>query len=266
MTIINTSILLRRFLNKGTFTLETQNNMIIQPIAEYFSDQNQSDLHTLLLSHGLFHPEKVTNQQIEDLLKSTVWSFIDDQFNQLKTEWNGPDSDIFILPADLSNKKLIEYFNGVSGLNIANKIFLFIDAQTSKQALAAILAHEYSHTVRLNHLHKNSEGLKLKDTIVLEGIATVITEEKFGHTLLPNFDDRKETVSRLWSKWIEPNLTLSINHPLHHYIMYGNSHIPELTGYLVGFLIVKKWYTKHQTNLTNLLYQPTDILLRDIEL
>lgn len=265
MAIIETDKLLQHYVKLNQFTFEAQNKTIIQPLANYFNDQDPLTIQLLLLNHGLFQAAQTNAKQIETVVKTDVWRLINHHFDQLRREWQGPELDIFIFPADLSNTKLTEEFNGVSGLSFSDKIFLFIDHRATEQVIAALLAHEYSHAFRLNKVHHNKEILPLRDTIVLEGIAEAITTEKFGITLLPSFDQQNHEANKLWHKWIKPNLSLQSNHPLHHHIMYGNEQIPHLTGYQMGIYIVKQWKSKHQTSLVDLLYKSSDTFFQDLK-
>ncbi|WP_440897766.1 DUF2268 domain-containing protein [Amphibacillus sp. Q70] len=265
MAIIKTNRLLEDYLKLNECTLEAQNKAIIQPIANYFHDPDLLSIQMLLLNHGLFLPMQTKAEQIEALIKTEVWQQINHCFNQLKKEWQGPELAVFIFPADLNNPKLTGEFNGVSGLSFSDKIFLFIDHRATEQMTAALLAHEYSHAVRLNKVHHSKEILPLRDTIILEGIAEVITMEKFGITLLPSFNQQDHEINKLWHQWINPNLSLLSNHPLHHHIMYGDEQIPSLTGYQMGIYMVKQWQDKYQANLANLLQTPTENFFHELK-
>jgi len=264
MTIKDTKSWLLNYFKNDESSFNAQSQTLIEPIRRYFNNQSTIEIQQLLLSHGLFQPEQTKLEQLERWIKEDIWQLIQEQYQQLKKEWQGPDLAIFIFPADLNNQVLTKQFKGVSGLCFKDKMILFIDHQASEQMINAIFAHEYSHAVRLNEVHHREDILTLKDTIILEGIAEIVTEEKFGASLLPDFDDQSKNINKLISQWIKPYLSLSTNHPLHHYIMYGNSSIPKFTGYQAGIFIVKQWHGKHATDLIDLLQTPTEHFFKDL--
>lgn len=265
MTMIATDHLIRHYLELGSQTLESQRKTIINPITSYFNNHTPLTLQTLLLNHGLFQPDKNNHTNIKEWIEQDLWSFVHKQIKKLKDEWQGPDVNVFILPANLDQKTSSSSEQKLSGLSFSNQIVLFLTHQIEKVWIKALLAHEYSHSFRLKKSHQQKELITLADTLILEGIAEAITVEKYNISFLPKDKTNDETIKNQFNQWIKPNLSIQTNHPLHHYIMYGGNQFDQRMGYQIGAYLVQEWQANHQVNIPTLLRQPTKIFFQDLE-
>lgn len=266
MPVVNTQSLLQDYLASHNQSLEEnlllQAEKLIDPICDYFDDPDRITVHWQLLGHGLFQPNDTNDQAIHGFIQQDFWTKTQNYVDELKEQWQGPDVPIFLFPSDLTNEQLIEQFNGVSGLSFTDKIFLFINENTSDQQLKALVMHEYSHACRLNKMNKHPSEATLIDTMIMEGIAEVIVREEVGtdYVTKPIRDANLDynTIQGLWKKWVRPNLTLLRSNPLHHLIMYGGEGIPQATGYIVGYYLVKNLYESNKETFVHLLEMPTE--------
>lgn len=258
MTLFRTDLLINNYLNAAQLNLITQRKELIEPISSYFPDSTCLDIHTNLLRHGLVNPENSTRHIVEKWLDQDYLTIIKTHFTYLQQEWSGPDLSIFLYPIDVRRQNIHKFDQHVSGLSFSDKIFLFCDWQTNKEWLYATLAHEYSHSIRLQKLHDNDPNILLRDTLILEGIAECITRELYGISLLPELTQTNSDLEVAFEKWFKPHLDISINHPLHHHLIYGIDPIPKYLGYFVGAYLVDDWFAKQQIKVNELIYIPTE--------
>lgn len=253
MPILNTEHLLLNFLNHDEYTVNSQREFIIQPIANYFQKPNPSLVQIQLLSHGLFHPEQTDKAYIRKWLEKDYKLKVTQVFNQLKQAWDGPEVNIFILPFNLNDHSSITG----SGLSFTDKILLFLSLEPEKHLIETIMTHEYSHVLRLQTIH-HEEVIQLKDAIIMEGIAEVITRRKYGKSLLPNITPDILTIENLYKQWILPNLEIRSTHPLYQHLMYGNESMPQYLGYYIGTYLVERWQKSYLVSDNQLIRQPTN--------
>lgn len=265
MPIIATDHLIKNYLAHNSYTIEGQRKMIIKPITDLFEKHTPSTLQSLLISHGLFHPEDTQKKTLLKWVNQDLWSTTEKHFKLLRDEWNAPDVKIIILPVDFNNPIISHAFHGVTGLSSSDNILLFLNHRIQDLYIKALLAHEYSHTIRLKNLHNQQDLIRLKDTIILEGIAEVITQRKYGVSFLSKDKVNEETIKRNYLQRIKPHLSIRSNHPLHSFIMYGGDQLEQRIGYKVGTYIVKSWLKMHPVNLVTLLREPTESFFKSLE-
>ncbi|GAA4057214.1 DUF2268 domain-containing protein [Amphibacillus indicireducens] len=258
MTLFKTDQLIHNYLKAEQLNLSTQQKELIEPIRAYFPDWTCRDIQTTLLKHGLFNPANSTQIILKKWLDQDYRTIVESHFNDLQKEWSGPDLSIFLFPIDVLKQNTHEFDQHISGLGFSDKIFLFCDWQTSKKWLYATLAHEYSHSIRLQKLHGNDPNIRLKDTLILEGIAECITRKLYDISLLPKSVQVNDELKGAFEKWIKPHLDISINHPLHHHLIYGIDPIPKYLGYSIGAYLVGQWFATQQIKVNELIYIPTD--------
>lgn len=258
MTLFKTDQLINNYLKAEESNLNAQQKELIEPIRAYFPNWTSQDIQTNLLRHGLFNPDHSSQLILQKWLDQDYRTIIKAHFTYLQKEWSGPDLNIFLFPIDVRRQNNHELDQHVSGLSFSDKIFIFCDWQTNKKWLYATLAHEYSHSIRLQKLHDKDPNILLKDTLILEGIAECITRELYGISLLPKPTQVKYDLEVAFEKWIKPHLNISINHPLHHHLIYGIDPIPKYLGYFIGAHLVDQWFARQQIKVNELIYIPTD--------
>lgn len=266
MTIFKTDRLIESFLKAKQHNLKTQMDCLITPIESYFSNPDSRSIHAELLNHGLFNPINSKKEMLKNWLVRDYSSIVNKSFNQLKEEWSGPDCDLFLFPIDCTNRELTYTDHHISGLSFSDKVFLFFDPFTTEEVIKAGLAHEYSHSIRLQEVHHFDQPIRLKDALILEGIAEVITKRLYGISLLPTTSLTSAKLTEAFKKWIEPNLTISSTHPLYHHLIYGSNNIPKFLGYYSGTYLVGNWLTKHQVDISDLIRIPTDQFFKESKL
>lgn len=258
MTIFKTDCLIEDFLKAKQHNFQTQMDCLITPIESYFSNPDSRLIHAQLLNHGLFDPINSKKEMLKNWLVRDYSSIVTKAFNQLKGDWAGPDLDLFPFPIDCINRELTNTDHDISGLSFYDKIFIFFDEFISEKVIKAGLAHEYSHSIRLQEVHHFDQPIRLKDALILEGIAEIITKRLYGISLLPETPIMNSKLTVAIKKWIVPNLEISRTHPLYHHLIYGNSNIPKFLGYYSGTYLVENWLTKYHVDISDLIRIPTE--------
>lgn len=267
MTVIQTNKWLEQYITNKNGTLrqniELQRDTLCKELTSYFIDVTSSDIHLHLLNHGLFTPDPLDKQTIQDLTESDCWSIIENQFNQLRKKWKGPDVPIFIFPSDHTNPLLQSEFNGLSGLSFEDKIFLFISNKASTKQIQALFTHEYNHVCRLETSKKNDEKLNLLDAMIMEGIAEHAVKTHIGEEYLAFWTQLYPLhyAKSKWKKWIEPHLTVKKTNRLQHQLMYGSNTIPKWLGYNFGYHIVSTYTKNKKASTKELIHTPSQTIL-----
>lgn len=265
MTIFKTDRLIKNFLQANQPNFKTQLECLITPIESYFSNSDSRTIHAELLNHGLFHPINSKKEVLRSWLAQDYSSIVNKAFNRLRKDWSGPDLDLFLFPIDFTNRVLTNTDHHISGLSFPDKVFLFFDQFTAEEVIKAGLAHEYSHSIRLQEVHHFDQPLLLKDALILEGIAEVITKRLCGISLLPITSLTSTKLTEAFNKWIVPNLAISSTHPFYHYLIYGSNNIPKFLGYYSGTYLVENWLTKHHIDISDLIRIPTEYFFMESE-
>lgn len=218
--------------------------------AQFFGVQ-ATDIHNHLTLYGMYHhPVKDGNGLITKLQSNNVWGIVKKENQVLQKIWNGPDVPIFIFPSDPYNRRMKRDQNGKSGLAFNDKLFLFISEDNSNEEVRALLTHEYNHVCRLSKTNKQEKDYTLLDTIILEGLAENAVRERLGEDFIApwvSYYTDKE-LDKLWNNMVYPYRDVSKKNHLHQDILHGQHYFPKMTGYCVGYHLVKKYL--HENNAT----------------
>ncbi|MDX8045222.1 DUF2268 domain-containing putative Zn-dependent protease [Gracilibacillus sp. S3-1-1] len=233
--------------------------IICEPLTDYFHFTPKEVIQEHLWQHGLFSP-KISDSDAEKWLKQDYLTKVRVLYHKCRTTWNGPETEIFILPSNEEIKELKEWFNSNAGLSFPDKLFIFLNKQASNREIAALFLHEYSHVCRLNLFPKDEVEYNLLDAIILEGIAEWIVRKKvgkeYGNKRIKELSDN--SLQALWKKWAAPHLGITRDHPKHDMIMYGGRRPPKNTGYIIGYNIVKRYMKEQQCSIRTLLGTPNE--------
>lgn len=212
-------------------------------ITKYFPTASASEIHHHLTMFGMYISAKQGRELTKKLHNNKVYEISSDEIGRLRSKWNGPSVPIFIFPSDSDNKVLIREFKGKSGLAYADKLFLFISPHNTETEIRALLTHEYNHVCRLNKFPKREEECTLLDTIILEGLAEVAVAERFGKgsTSLWTSLYSDQQLSRLWKDFVYPNKHHVKESRTHEKVLYGLGNCPHMTGYAVGYHLVRNY-------------------------
>jgi len=217
---------------------------ICKKLEGLFPGADDAEIYHHLMVNGMYQtPLKNGKQLIRYLQKKKVWSYVQKEFTHLKSNWEGPDIPIFIFPSDMNNRRLKQENNGKSGLAFADKLFLIISDETSKNEAKALLIHEYNHVCRLQKYKKKERDYVLLDSIILEGLAEQAVHEKLGEDHVASwckyYSDKM--LEKWWKTKLYPNSNIPKSDRSHRNFLYGLRLEPKMLGYSVGYYLVQKY-------------------------
>ncbi|WP_058308933.1 DUF2268 domain-containing protein [Gracilibacillus massiliensis] len=227
---------------------------ICDPLSTFFSEANQKNIQEHLLRHGLFSPES-SAAFLTGWLKRDYNTKVKKLYQKCKDAWEGPSTDIFILPSNEDIRELKTWFNSNAGLSYPDKLFLFLSSTASTKEIAALFIHEYSHTCRLRNFPKKEFDYTLLDAVILEGIAEWLVRKmvgkSYGNKRIEHLSDEK--LVELWERWIMPHQNIKRTNHKHDMLMYGNRGIPKNLGYVIGYNIVLRYMEKNKQHAKEIL-------------
>ncbi len=225
-----------------------------------FPGADSTEIYHHLMINGMYQtPLKNGKQLIRYLQRKKIWDFVRKELTHLKHIWNGPDIPVFIFPSS-DSRRLKQENNGKSGLAFADKLFLFISDETSKEEMRALFIHEYNHVCRMQKFPKKEKDYVLLDSIILEGLAEQAVHEKLGEEHLASWckyypDDMLE---KWWKTKLIPNRDIPKTDRSHHDLLYGLRFQPKMLGYSVGYYIVQKFAKENKMNTKDLMTLPSE--------
>lgn len=228
-------------------------------LSKYFPTASASEIHQHLTMFGMYIFSKQGSELTKKLYDNKVWEISSNEIGRLRSKWNGPSVPVFIFPSDSNNKVLIREFKGKSGLAYADKIFLFLSPHNTETEIKALLTHEYNHVCRLNKLPKREDAYTLLDTIILEGLAEMAVAERFGRdstSLWTSLYSDKQ-LARLWKDFVSPNKHHVKESRTHEKVLYGLGNCPHMTGYAVGYYLVRNYLRGTDLHVEDLFSLPS---------
>lgn len=243
--------------------IECQRDLIIEPLCGVFQTEDVLGLHQYLLQMGLFLPDQSVDLEYEKWQETLPWTIIQEQFHKLQRKWNGPDVKIYILPLNQQNLFLKKELGGKTGLSLNKGILLFVDSETTKKDLLALITHEYHHICRLQAIQQSEDSIPFLESMIMEGLAEWAVKEELGEEACAAWTTRYDHLSTYhwFERWIRPNLFVKGRKNYLHYL-YGNQEtgIPLWLGYYVGFQLIKT-ATRDQDDTKRMLEKPAEIFL-----
>lgn len=267
LPVITTDQWLQEYMKKKKCSLQENIDMqratLCEPLTSFF-EASSAEIHHHLLHFGLFYPNPLDKQVIEKMCKGNQWRTIEKVYNNVRTEWKGPDIPIFIFPSDFKNKELRKDSNGRSGLAFQDKLVLFISADSTDRELESLITHEYNHVCRLHYLDQPEERLTLLDSLILEGLAEAAVAEKLGETYLAKWTSiySLDFTKTCWEKWLKPNVNVRKTDMRHDQYMYGYGKIPKWAGYNVGYHLVTSFLENEAKSVQETLTIPSSKILQ----
>ncbi|MFD1849660.1 DUF2268 domain-containing protein [Oceanobacillus bengalensis] len=216
---------------------------ICENIKQYFHNASAKEIYEYLVMHGMYQPIPQGTEQFKTLQENKVWNTINEEFLSLQKEWEGPDIPIFIFPSDSQNTRLKKLSQGKSGLAFKDKLFLFVSQENTEKELKALITHEYNHVCRLTKWEKDEKDYVLLDTIILEGLAENAVLERVGKEYVAEWTSyyAENELSHIWKDLIYPNRNVSKFDFIHQMIVYGLDDYPKMSGYCMGYSLIKKY-------------------------
>lgn len=232
--------------------------MIVIDTQSLFQDLTERVQHTYPLVQSIFPNTPVEAVQYELLqqglldtgplpLQLNVWDIVKRQLHDLMSMWNGPNTQVAILPMRHGFIK-----NGVA---YKHGICLFISNHVSVKELHALITHEYHHICRQ---HDQSELPTLLDSVMMEGLAEHAVESLLGEHAISSWTRRYslEEVKYYWHTDFIDALALRGLHN-HQSFLFGDAsgQLPAHIGYCVGYRIVEAFLKKNGPLTTHQLLQ-----------
>lgn len=233
-------------LTKDWLQKETNPIKICSKLKDYFPPLPAEAIHQHLVRFGM--ARSIRKNTVKQMIEKKLWEKVERIYRTLKKEWKGPDIPIFIFPVEASNGILSVDFNGRSGLSFSDKLFLFLSPTVTEKALEAVLMHEYHHVCRLYHHDKDEEEYTLLDTIILEGLAEYVVQERLGEDALTHWMTKypPSQLRRWWEKWVKDDQNIKPDEEKYIQILYGKGFYPNMLGYALGYEMVKTFYQKNK--------------------
>ena len=265
MSVVQTQSWLYKFIescNKypqdDLYTLQCRS--IGNPLVEFITDFNPEELHYHLLMHGLFEPTewRSIDRTVKDMEVKKVWQKVNLEYQRLKNRWSGPEISIFIFPIKQRSLQSRDVLPRKNGLAYKKCLFLFLSSELKVEEVGALLAHEYNHICRLDHLGKKESEVSLLDSLVVEGLGEYSVKELYGSQWLAPWTDLytfQETLP-LWTMHFVPSLHV-VGIENHYPFLYGDidKRLPKWIGYYIGFHIIDTYRKNHGPFSQNESYQ-----------
>lgn len=165
------------------------------------------------------------------------WTLLHDWGAFLQSEWDGPDTSVYILPAQKVNAVCFQ-----------RCICLFACEPLENDTLYALLTHEYNHSCRLKHF-----GLpkSVEDYIVLEGLAQWAVRMYHGEEALQPWS-KALSYEEVFDIWQQVDLDSIIDV---YALLFGDeaAFIPSHFGYSFGYRLIEDYVTRHDCTMKELL-------------
>ncbi|QDQ00955.1 hypothetical protein FOH38_11055 [Lysinibacillus fusiformis] len=216
-------------------------SILCNPLVDVFIDFSPEEIQYVLLQNGLFQAhEEIAMEALE---KQDTWKIVQEEFERLKKQWNGPNVPIYIFPINQE-----QTFTRKNGVSYPNGLFLFIASGLEKEELKALFAHEYNHVCRLQYINKSLDEMTLSDSLILEGLAECAVEELYGNKRLAPWlkSYSMEDLLKIWESDFVPVLDVQGVHN-HFDFLYGGK-LPKWIGYCIGYEIVRTYKKNFPTS------------------
>lgn len=244
-----------------------QREILCKPLTTVFPDNSLEVIQYELLRNGLFAPEEWMDLDsvVKALKMKNVWRIIRQEYERLKSLWNGPSISIYIYPLTKKRPILDGIVPNKNGVAYKNAVFLFVSIELDERELRALLAHEYHHICRLHYLNVDLATITLKDSLILEGMAEYAVEELYGEQLLSPWTKRYSLTEslKIWEeKFLNALSIKGLNQ--HGMYLYGDEGegLPNWIGYCIGYHIVHTFqHNQGALNQVDLYTTPMDVIL-----
>lgn len=235
---------------------------ICEKFKAHFKGASAAEIYNYLAYHGMYQPENNGAAIVRQLQNLHVWEIVKNEFLCCKKEWDGPDVPIYIFPSDSGNLLIQNEFNGKAGLAFKDQLFLFVSPRNSETEIRSLFIHEYNHVCRLTKYPKEEADYVLLDTIILEGLAENAVREKFGHKYVSSwaFSYSNDEMEKIWRQYVYPHRNLKKTKQQHQEILYGSRVYPKMSGYCVGYYLVKQYLEKTGLSVKDVLKTDAKVL------
>lgn len=236
---------------------------LCEKLVAHFDNAKAADIYNHLTMHGMYRqPDKNKKKLVKKLKENNVWEIVRTEEQNLRKKWDGPNIPVIILPADTNSRQLKRDHNGKSGLAFFDKLFLFVSVDNAEKEIKALFTHEYNHVLRLNSYAKKEADYVLLDTIILEGLAENAVREHIGSKHTANWTSyyTNRELEKMWNNIVLPNPYIPKYHRRHQDILYGLKLHPKMTGYCVGYYLVKRYMEAKNATSKDMLDIPSEII------
>ncbi|WP_226579791.1 DUF2268 domain-containing protein [Halobacillus litoralis] len=229
---------------------DLQKEILCQTSDHPLKELSKDDIHSLLLSYGLFKPEAwrraqelVTQWKIEGLFQK-----IDQEYQRLKREWQGPEVPLYVYPFNEGGLFHRREHENKGGVAFKEAIYLFYGKPVKKDDWKAVLAHEYNHVCRLTEKGINLNHVSLLESLVIEGLGEYAVYTLYGgaYTAPWTKQYKDEKLEELWKSKFRPSLK-NRGQKNHLDFLYGSNRkgLPKWSGYQLGYKIIESYHNAH---------------------
>lgn len=213
----------------------------------------------------MFQSGRSAEQVFDELKKQKAWDVIQKCFLKYKKLWNGPNTEIYIFPINVSNRAFLRSVNGRSGITFPNRMFLFLSPESDEGLWESLFVHEYHHAARMKTLTKKSEDFTLLDSLVFEGLAEQSVLKYCGERYLANWIKKydEKQLKHYWKRFYEKNLHTNRKERIHDDLLFGKRGIPALMGYSIGYELVKGYKEKNTLSIKDTFQMPSEEMLNN---
>ncbi|RSK26037.1 hypothetical protein EJF36_03635 [Bacillus sp. HMF5848] len=238
-----------QYVEKGnSHDASTYREFVLEPFrTEAFGENDGYDIYTSNYREYFDVPIDIYQLKRDILILSEyqdiINSAISEALKQSRDLLPGGDKKFYIIPF-ISNG----YASSSAGITLNEEVVVLqIGSSFLDEELKNVTAHEYHHTIFLEHQDKTNRSLPtLIGNILLEGKAVAFAKMIYPDVLpkLENilYDDEKF----VWEE-IKKDMN-SADKSLYEKFIYGDANIPRLSNYKVGYQIMKS-YIEHNPDV-----------------
>ncbi|UTR15362.1 DUF2268 domain-containing protein [Salipaludibacillus sp. LMS25] len=224
------------------------------PLLEKRPEKSLDEWFRFLYEQGLLPVEKETKKAWFDWHKRVNKKELERFIKKMKTIFQGPDTDIIIFPLNMKHGIILEELDGKNGIAFPGFILAFWKETLPEIDQKALLLHEYHHASRLFHRGENERSISLLESMIMEGLAEWEVANHLGEDHMApwakNYDRNMLLV--WWKKVYHQYILLQGRHTYKSLLFGGERHIPPLTGYKLGYDIVKTHLSNNEATLDSL--------------
>ncbi|WP_078579768.1 DUF2268 domain-containing putative Zn-dependent protease [Salipaludibacillus agaradhaerens] len=211
------------------------------PLLEKRPEKSPEEWFHFLHEQGLLPVNSETKKEWFHWRKNVNVKELELFIKKMRSIFQGPDTEIFIFPLNRNHGAILEGLDGKNGITFPVFILAFWKATLPERDQKALLLHEYHHASRLFHRGENERSVSLLESMIMEGLAEWEVAKQLGETHMApwtkNYDRRM--LLAWWKDVYQHYVLLQGRHTYKSLLFGGERRIPPLTGYKLGYDIVR---------------------------
>ncbi|MFA9555820.1 DUF2268 domain-containing protein [Evansella sp. AB-rgal1] len=173
-------------------------------------------------------------------------------YEKIKTDFQGPDVDVFIFPINSHNENLEKVLKGKNGISFPDFILLFFHEDVSLSNRKALLLHEYHHACRLYYQKNDEKSVTLLESMLMEGLAEWEVKRNLGERYVTPWMTiyKKDFILTWWKRTLKERMDVRGRKNHLPYLFGGIQGFPKWLGYATGYEIVSSYMEKFPNKTT----------------